>query len=64
MSDPFWQNRFHRCALVAGFIAAAEGRLEDSRYVRDLTYGLFVRGAFALPDSLRETGRSLLELEP
>ena len=25
----------------AGFIATIEGRLEDSRYVRDLTYSMF-----------------------
>ncbi len=45
--DAFWENRFHACALAAGFIAAAEGRLDDSRHVRDLAYGMFEEGAFA-----------------
>lgn len=44
--DEFWSNRFHACALAAGFIAAAEGRLDDSRYVRDLAYGMYEDGAF------------------
>jgi hypothetical protein len=41
MTDDFWDNRFHWCALAAGFIAVAEGRLDDSRHVRDLVYRMF-----------------------
>jgi hypothetical protein len=44
--DDFWTNRFHCCALAAGFIAASEGRLNDSRYVRDVAYRMFEEGAF------------------
>ncbi len=44
--DPFWQNRFHHCALAAGFIAASEGRLGDSLYVKELAYALYEEGAF------------------
>jgi len=47
MSDDFWSDRFHCCALAAGFIAAAEGRLGDARYVRDLAYGIYENGTFA-----------------
>ena len=43
---PFWTTRFHWCALAAGFIAEAEGRLDDSLYVRDLAYSMFEEGAF------------------
>ncbi len=46
MSDPVWTNRFHWCSLAAGFLAAAEGRLDDSRYVRELAYEFFETGAF------------------
>ena len=46
MSEDFWSNRFHRCALVAGFIAAAEGRLHESEYVKRLAYDLFESGTF------------------
>ncbi len=45
-SDPFWQDRFHCCALAAGFIAASEGRLADALYVRELAYSLYEEGAF------------------
>ncbi len=44
--DSFWSNRFHWCALAAGFIAASEGRIEDVLYVRDLAYSLYEEGAF------------------
>jgi len=45
--DPFfWQDRFHHCALAAGFIAAAEGKLDDALYVRELAYSLYKQGAF------------------
>jgi hypothetical protein len=46
MSDPVWGNRFHWCSLAAGFLAAIEGRLYDSRYVRQLAYEFFETGAF------------------
>jgi hypothetical protein len=46
MTDQFWANRFHACALAAGFIAFHEGRLDDSRYVKALAYELFESGAF------------------
>jgi hypothetical protein len=39
-------NRFHWCALAAGFLAAGEGRIGDSRYVQRLAYELFEEGAF------------------
>jgi hypothetical protein len=46
-NDPeFWTNRFHWCALAAGFLAARDGRLDDSLYVRQLAYGMFEKGAF------------------
>jgi hypothetical protein len=45
--DLFWSsNRFHWCALAAGFLAASEGRLDDSLYVRELAYHFFESGAF------------------
>ena len=44
--DPVWGNRFHWCSLAAGFLAATEGRLGDSRYVRQLAYEFFETGAF------------------
>jgi hypothetical protein len=44
--DSFWSDRFHACALAAGFLAAAEGRLSDSAYVREIAYHLFNTGAF------------------
>lgn len=46
-SDPFWQDRWHWCALAAGFLAASEGRLDDSSYVKELAYGMYESGAFA-----------------
>jgi len=36
MNDPF-----HWCALAAGSIAAEDGRLDDSEYVRQLTYAMY-----------------------
>lgn len=45
--DDFWSNRFHRCALAAGFQAWAEGRLTDSAYVKQLAYRSYERGEFA-----------------
>jgi hypothetical protein len=43
----FWSNRFHWCALAAGFLAASEGRLDDSSYVCGLAYDMFNSGAFS-----------------
>ena len=45
-TDPFWSDRFHRCALAAGFLAVSEGRLADREYVKRLTYTLYESGAF------------------
>jgi hypothetical protein len=45
-ADSFWSDRFHFCALAAGFIAASEGRLDDALYVRELAYSLYEEGAF------------------
>ena len=44
--EEFWSNRFHHCALFAGFQAASEGRIGDSRYVQQLAYELYERGEF------------------
>jgi hypothetical protein len=45
--DPeFWLDSFHFCALYAGKLAHAEGKLEDSGYVRQLAYRLYEEGAF------------------
>jgi len=44
--DEFWSDRFHFCALAAGFIAAAEGKLADALYVRELAYAMYEEGAF------------------
>lgn len=44
--EEFWDNRFHWCALAAGFIAAIEGKLRDSLYVRELAYSMYEEGAF------------------
>ena len=54
MTDPVWGNRFNWCVLAAGFLAASEGRINDSRYVQKLTYELFEDGAFRdrVPSSL------------
>ena len=46
MNDDFWSNRFHWCALAAGFLAHSEGRLQDSDYVRSLAYEFYETGAF------------------
>ena len=43
--EAFWSNRFHHCALAAGFLAASEGRLADSRYVQRLAYDLYESAA-------------------
>jgi hypothetical protein len=46
MTDDFWNNRWHWCVLAAGFLAASEGRLDDSLYVKELAYFFFEDGAF------------------
>jgi hypothetical protein len=46
LDDEFWLDSFHFCALYAAKLAHAEGRLEDSEYVRQLTYRLYEEGAF------------------
>jgi hypothetical protein len=46
VTDDFWENRFHWCALAAGFLAAAEGRLNDDEYVKKLAYEFYETGAF------------------
>jgi hypothetical protein len=45
--DDFHSNRFHWCALAAGFLAQQDGRLGDSLYVRELAYHFFETKAFA-----------------
>lgn len=47
VTDGFWTNRFHWCALAAGFQALVEGRFEDSLYVRELAYHFYETGGFA-----------------
>lgn len=49
IDDEFWADRFHLCALAAGYRAASEGRLAESEYVRQLAYGLYEGGAFRTP---------------
>jgi hypothetical protein len=44
--DAFWDDPFHLCAMAASFIAQAEGKFEDSEYVRQLAYEFFEDGAF------------------
>ncbi len=46
MTDDFWENRFHWCALAAGFLAAAEGRQNDDEYIKKLAYEFYETGAF------------------
>lgn len=55
MTDDLWSDRFHWCALAAGFLAASEGRLHDSEYVRRLGYQWYEEGAFAEQVRLRAT---------
>lgn len=49
MTEDFWKDRFHYCALLAGSIAYAEGKLQDSEYVRTLAYKFYEEGAFKGP---------------
>jgi len=53
----FWADRFHHCALVAGFLAAGAGRLADSRYVQRPAYRLYEGGTHAPLASSLLTGR-------
>ncbi len=46
MTDSIFNDRFHWCALAAGFLAAMEDRLHDSEYVKQLTYDFYKQGAF------------------
>lgn len=62
-TEEFWENRFHWCALAAGFIAVAEGKLHDSLYVRELAYRMYEEGAFRDRVS-RQQECPLLEPEP
>jgi hypothetical protein len=32
---------FHKCALQAGIIALFEGRMNDSEYVRNMTFSFY-----------------------
>lgn len=45
-ADLVWSNRFHWCAVAAGFIAHAESRLDESSYVKELAYEMYESGAF------------------
>lgn len=47
MTADIYTDRFHWCALAAGLLAAGEGRLHDSDYVRELAYEWYEAGAFA-----------------
>lgn len=57
MSDDLFCDRFHWCALAAGVIAAAEGRLDDSPHVKRLAYQMYEAGAFAVDNSRRDSGQ-------
>jgi hypothetical protein len=46
MAHTIFNDRFHWCALAAGFIAASEDRLHDTLYVKELTYEFYEEGAF------------------
>jgi hypothetical protein len=60
--DDFWSNRFHHCALAAGFLAASEGRLDDSRYVQQLAYSLYEQRAFRGREVDDHAGPKVIEL--
>ena len=45
-ADYIWSDRFHWCALAAWFLAASEGRGDDSPYLRALAYEFYETGAF------------------
>lgn len=46
MTADIFNDRFHWCALAAGFLATSEGRLDDSAYVKQLAYEFYEEGAF------------------
>jgi hypothetical protein len=46
MTDDIFTDRFHWCALAAGFLAAAESHLHDSEFVRRVAYRWYEEGAF------------------
>ncbi len=54
MTDGFWDDPFHACALAAGFLAHAEGRLGDAEHVRRLAFGLYGRELAAKARRRRE----------
>jgi hypothetical protein len=56
VSDPFWSDRFHWCVLAAGFLAASEGRLDDSASVRESACRWYVSPARAHPLSASVAG--------
>lgn len=39
--DPFWQDRFHWCAIRAYYEALCEGKQKDSEYVRKRAYAYY-----------------------
>jgi hypothetical protein len=57
VTDPFWDNRFHTCALAVGFVAHAEGWLHDSERVRRVVYHLYERGEWPADSRLPTAGR-------
>jgi hypothetical protein len=46
MTDQFWNDRFHWCALAVGFLAASEGWLHDSDRMKREVYAMYESGAF------------------
>jgi hypothetical protein len=59
-TENFWSNRFHWCALAAGFLAGSEGRIDDPRYVQELAYHFFDTGAFKKQAKSAESPSSCL----
>lgn len=55
MQQSIFDNRFHWCALAAAFLANDEGRLNNSEYVRKLTYQWYEEGAFHKEAAEQET---------
>jgi hypothetical protein len=43
-------TRWDLCALYAGKLAQAEGKLHDSEHVKRLAYELYEEGAFGEPE--------------
>ena len=44
-----WADRFHAVALAVGFVAHAEGWLDDAERVRAVVYHLYERGEWPDP---------------